>query len=111
MTRTRRQAISPYVARGSETSIQSIQKRPPVVYRMNSATDRSSGATDVQRAAPSNCYGNRNRQQPLRRCQEVIASEQAINRLSDAGTGIPSEQGINGEVSARASEAIGAIDG
>jgi hypothetical protein len=35
----------------------------------------------------------------------LIASEQAINRLSDAGTGIPLEQGINREVSARASEA------
>jgi hypothetical protein len=57
----------------------------------------SGKATDVQRAAPSNCYGNRNRQQPLRRCQEVIASEQAINRPSDAGTGFPSEQGINRE--------------
>jgi hypothetical protein len=42
---------------------------------------------------------------------DTIASEQAINRLSDAGTGIPSKQGINREVSARASEAIGAIDG
>ena len=80
----------------------------------------------VQRAAPSNCYGN---------SMDAIASEQAFNRLSDkpqnrlltgyrtkpvrsrffkAGlcclAGIPSEQGINREVSARASEAIGAID-
>jgi hypothetical protein len=29
--------------------------------------------------------------------QGAIASEQAINRLSDAGTGIPSEQGNNRE--------------
>jgi hypothetical protein len=50
-------------------------------------------------SARETCYGN-----------PEIASEQAINRLSDAGTGIPSEQGINREVSARASEAIGAID-
>jgi hypothetical protein len=33
------------------------------------------------------CYGN-----------PEIASEQAINRLSDAGTGFPSEQGINRDV-------------
>ena len=35
--------------------------------------------------------------------QGAIASEQAINRLSRLSVGIPSEQGINREVSARAS--------